>query len=466
MDREKKRKIIGVFLSLFIISGCLSSPVRSFFNIPVQQRISVGDPIKINLNFPSRVLSKISLYVEKEKYNIFQVNGKKISKVSLGFGQGSPVATQPGIANIQLRLFGLIPIKNMIVEVLPELKIVPGGHSIGVILHSQGVLVVGQSIVEDENGIRTNPAKDAGIQVGDAILSINGEKVNSDDQVSKIINAAGEQNKLLNLQVKHKSSFSYKTVKPVKCKETNRYRIGLYIRDSAAGVGTLSFYDPLTKKFGALGHVITDADTNQPIDVGEGKVVKSLVQGIEKGKKGQPGEKVGMFSDEKKIIGKIEKNTNFGIFGLATKDLINPPKKALPIALASQIVEGPAEILTVIEGDKIEKFTIEIQRIQKQLKPDTKGLIIKVTDSRLLARTGGIIQGMSGSPIIQNGKIIGAVTHVFVNDPTRGYGVLIEWMLKESGIMNDKIEKKVGLKEVIPPFLFGKKSNAKLSMLK
>ena len=197
----------------------------------------------------------------------------------------------------------------------------------------------------------------------------------------------------------------------------------------------MTFYHPSTKKYGALGHVISDMDTKKPIVVEDGQIVRSTVTSIEKGSNGNPGEKLARFSDDKEIIGDINRNSPFGIFGKLHKDIENGiMDKPMPIALSHQVKEGPAKILTVVDNDKVEMFNIEIVSTIPQKFPATKGMVIKVTDPKLLAKTGGIVQGMSGSPIIQSGKVIGAVTHVFVNDPTSGYGVHIEWMLSEAGI--------------------------------
>lgn len=432
MHRDKIRKIIGLILVALIVSGSFTTEVQSLFSVPAEQRLTVGDQINLAASFPRHVLNNLKLHVDQKNTGVLKLNN-----------MGIPVAAEPGKANLQLKLFGLIPIKNMEVQVVPQVKLVPGGHSIGVLLQAEGVMVVGQSVVQDINGNKSNPAKEAGVQTGDVILKINGQSVNSDEQVAKIVDNAGKTGKKLTLVIKRKGKITGANVEPILCKDTRRYRIGLYIRDSAAGVGTLTFYDPATKKYGALGHIITDSDTNQPIDVGAGKIVRSSVQGIQAGKKGIPGEKIGMFIDDRDFAGNIEKNTKLGIYGTLNRDPAGMQAPALPIALGNQISEGPAKILTVLDGEKIEEFTIEIKRILPQNQPDSKGLIIEITDPRLLRRTGGIIQGMSGSPIIQNGKLVGAVTHVFINDPTRGYGCLIEWMLTEAGI-NQNILRKTG----------------------
>jgi len=430
---QMRRKAFGLFLSLLIIVGTLNPQARSFFSLPTNQRVSVGDHIRLELNFSEWLLSQFSVYVNSNSRQVLLLNGTDASGKAFSFLEGWPVATSPGKANIQIRLFGIFPIKNVRVEVLPQTRLVPGGQSVGVLLHSEGVIVVGQSIVEDKQGHRFNPAREAGIEVGDVIMTINGQAVKSDEQVARIINESGKNGKKVKVLVKRNKTTFQTHIQPILCKETGRYRVGLYIRDSAAGVGTLSFYNPKTGKYGALGHVITDSDTNKPIDVSDGKIVRASIQGIQAGQSGQPGEKVGMFISDAGFSGSIEKNTKFGIYGTLKNDLSNPYyREPVPIALPDQVKIGPAEMLTVLDGEKIEKFAVEIIKVLPQSVPDSKGLIVEVTDPRLLKRTGGIIQGMSGSPLLQDGRIVGAVTHVFINDPTRGYGCLIEWMLMES----------------------------------
>lgn len=199
--------------------------------------------------------------------------------------------------------------------------------------------------------------------------------------------------------------------------------------------------------------MISDMDTKKPIVVEKGQIVKSTVTSIEKGTGGNPGEKLARFASERKVIGDINRNSPFGIFGTLHESIKNRiADKAIPIAFSDEVKEGPAQILTVIENDKVEKFDIQVVSTTPQKFPATKGMVLKITDPRLLSKTGGIVQGMSGSPIIQNGKIIGAVTHVFVNDPTSGYGVHIEWMLSEAGIDIYKKKKQADCR--IPPAVF------------
>jgi len=397
----------------------MSKPIKEYLQIPKQIVMFEGETMR----FSSTALP-VQTTVKDASKSI------EVHKHAHSF---SVKAKQRGEKKMVLEVAGM-PVKQVDVKVLPSLKVVPGGQSIGVKLNTVGVLVVGYHLIETENG-KKSPGEIAGIKVGDMITGINGKKIENMDDLSPFIEEAGKIGKPLHLQVlRDQHSFTTKLV-PLKDKHDHAYRIGLYIRDSAAGIGTMTFYDPVSKKYGALGHVISDMDTKKPIVVQNGQIMKSTVTSIEKGSSGNPGEKLARFSSDKEVIGNITDNSPFGIFGTLSKPIDNGIfTKPIPIALSSQVKEGPAKMLTVVENDKVEPFDIEIVSTIPQKFPATKGLIIRVTDPRLLKKTGGIVQGMSGSPIIQDGKLVGAVTHVFVNDPTSGYGVHIEWMLHEAGI--------------------------------
>jgi stage IV sporulation protein B len=294
--------------------------------------------------------------------------------------------------------------------------------------------VVGHHQINTPDGNKS-PGEIAGVQVGDIITNINGKKIEQMSDVTPFIQEAGKSGKPLDLVLNREEKEIKTKLYPLKDENDRSFRIGLYIRDSAAGIGTMTFYDPKSKKYGALGHVISDMDTKKPIVVEDGQIVRSTVTSIEKGSNGNPGEKLARFSGDRKVIGNITRNSPFGIFGKLRQDINNGVMdEALPIALSNEVKEGPAKILTVVNNDKVEQFDVEVVSSVPQKFPATKGMVIKITDKELLEKTGGIVQGMSGSPIIQNGKVIGAVTHVFVNDPTSGYGVHIEWMLNEAGI--------------------------------
>ncbi|MHA6251018.1 SpoIVB peptidase [Oceanobacillus sp. CAU 1775] len=315
-----------------------------------------------------------------------------------------------------------------------SIKLIPGGQSIGVQLQTLGVLVVGHHAVDANNG-KLSPGEEAKVNVGDIIIEINGNKIKTMNDIKPYVHEAGEKKHPLNMKIKRGNETIETSLNPALDKKDNEYKIGLYIRDSAAGIGTMTFYEPLTKRYGALGHVISDVSTKKPIEMMNGEIVRSSVTAIEKANNGAPGEKQASFSMERNKLGTIIKNTPHGIFGVLDKEIENKIyKEPLEITRATEVKEGPAKILTVIDKENVEQFDVEIISSTPQKKQDIKGMIIKITDKKLLEETGGIVQGMSGSPIIQDGKLVGAVTHVFVNDPTSGYGIHIEWMLQDAGI--------------------------------
>lgn len=336
--------------------------------------------------------------------------------------------------NLNVNLFGILKIKSISVNKVPaELSVYPGGQPIGVKLNTKGVLVVGLSDLEGEKGKITSPAAVAGIELGDSILEINGENIESGENISSIISKSNGE--VLKVKVERKDKIIEKEVKAKKTKEGN-YKIGLWVRDSTTGVGTLTFYDDKTKTFAALGHPITDIDTGITLKVDKGEIVPSSIISIKKGLKGNPGELKGIFLDDKDPIGNIKNNTECGIFGNVNNNIIYDYNRKMKVALRDEIKEGPAYILTTIQGERPKKYSINIEKLLPQGEAGPKSMLIKVTDKELLNKTGGIVQGMSGSPIIQNDKIVGAVTHVLINKPDTGYGIYIEWMLRDSNIID------------------------------
>jgi stage IV sporulation protein B len=409
---------MGGILLVSLISIGFSSFFQEYINIPKsitvfegqQLQLAKAVPVSVSLNHNN---SSVSL---RDKKNTINISG-----------------TEQGNNEMLLELAGF-PIKKVDVNVLKDFKVIPGGQSIGVKLNSVGVLVVGHHQVNTNDG-KKSPGEIAGIKVGDIITKINGQRIEKMSDVAPFVKDSGEKGKPLQVVISRESGEFTTNLQPLKDENEESYKLGLYIRDSAAGIGTMTFYEPKSMKYGALGHVISDMDTKKPIVVADGQIVRSTVTSIEKGSNGDPGEKLARFSSDREVIGNIKRNSPFGIFGELNKDISNGiSDKALPISLSHQVKEGPAQILTVVDNDKVELFDIEIVSTIPQKFPATKGMVLKVTDKKLLEKTGGIVQGMSGSPIIQDGKLIGAVTHVFVNDPTSGYGVHIEWMLNEAGI--------------------------------
>lgn len=346
------------------------------------------------------------------------------------------------LAEDEINIFSFLSKKTVAAKTVPNVEVVPSGESIGVKIESKGILVVGLSTIIDISGKKVSPAADSGFAVGDKILKINDRSIENEQDIIEMINDERNKGKRLKVAIERKGKPLELSIKPVQSNEDKLYKMGLWVRDNIAGVGTMTFYDPQTLEFAALGHGITDIDSGVLIDIDKGRIMKSKVISIQPAKKAAPGEIVGLFTDSKGIYGVISKNTTFGIYGVLEKNAVDYRRSPMPVALSTQVKEGPAKILTTIANDKVEEFDIEIQKIFRQSSANSKSMIIKITDERLIEKTGGIVQGMSGSPIIQNGMLVGAVTHVLINDPLRGYGIFAEWMLKETNITQSNIYNK------------------------
>ena len=319
------------------------------------------------------------------------------------------------------------------VPVVAERVLVPGGQSVGVKMDVRGVLIVGLEEIEGKDGETVNPGLLSGLQIGDIIMEINGTPVYRADEVQSLVNEIKDNVKL---KVKRNDNIIDVNIAPVKSGEDGLYKLGVWVKDKTAGIGTLTYYDPTNSTFGALGHGIVDPETNSILSVESGLLLESQVQEIQEGKSGEPGEIKGIFYHSNDPLGSLERNNQFGVFGLAYHPIENPLyDRPIAIGTRDQVELGKAYILSTLSNNEIKRFEIEIEKIEKQDSPADKSMVIRVTDEKLLEESGGIVQGMSGSPIIQNDRIIGAVTHVFVNDPQRGYGIFIEWMLEESNLV-------------------------------
>lgn len=296
--------------------------------------------------------------------------------------------------------------------------IIAGGENVGIEINSKGVMVVGLYEIDGKY-----KASEAGLKIGDIIVSINDNEIKTIDEMTKIIGTSNEQIKVGFIR---NNKVDYTNLELTK-DENNVYKTGLYVKDSVKGIGTLTFIDPNTKLFGALGHEIVERTTGQILEVKDGKIYDSTVTSIEPSRNGIPGEKNAIFNQTTK--GTIIENTNKGIFGTYDQEL--PNKELYKVAKPENIKKGEAKILTVLNNQEVQQYTINILKISES-KDKTKNLLFEITDQNLLEQTGGIVQGMSGSPIIQNEYIIGAVTHVVVDNPTKGYGILITNMLEEA----------------------------------
>ena len=368
---------------------------------------------------------------------IFEGESVKVnSAMGLGIKEEEAVTTNiektsdATTKTLKLNLFENIFVKDINVSVLPKTTVIPVGNIAGVKLYTDGVLVVGMSEIEGVDAKRYKPYENTGIEEGDSIISINQNMISSTDELIETVNRS--EGKEIKLKYIHEEETKECSMTPVKTGD-NEYKLGLWVRDSAAGVGTVTYYEPSTKTFGALGHGITDIDTEELIQIASGEFVTTKILNIIKGENGVPGKIQGTVENQKDI-GTISKNTKYGIYG-TVKNLsaLNiDTSREMEVALRKEIKTGKATILCSLDNQKVEEYEIEIEKIDTQNSYNNKSMKIKVTDERLLEKTGGIIQGMSGSPIIQNGKFVGAVTHVLVNNPQEGYAVFGDMMIKQS----------------------------------
>lgn len=307
-------------------------------------------------------------------------------------------------------------------------KVIPLGRAVGIKMFSDGVMVVGLSDIPTAEG-NCCPAGTGGLREGDIITHINGEEVESIEQVQSILqDLAGA--KMSVRALRGEKQFQV-TAAAVKCSTDGSYKLGAWIRDSMAGIGTMTFYDPSSGAFGALGHGINDVDTALLMPLQSGSIMYAEVTDVQKGTSGAPGELHGAFQVTRDM-GELYANTERGIFGVLTDESLAAGVQPVEVAQRREVKTGPATVLSNVAGDKVEEYAVEITRIYPAGTGDTRNMMIKVTDPRLIEATGGIVQGMSGSPILQNGKLIGAVTHVLVNDSTQGYAILAENMLSQA----------------------------------
>lgn len=336
--------------------------------------------------------------------------------------------SEAGVEKLRLNLFGNIKIKDVNVDVVPKTKVIPIGTAIGMKLYTKGVLVVGMSQIKDENDEKKRPYENSGIEQGDTIIAINNNEVsNTNELIEEVNNSNGNA-----ITVKYEKNNETLETSITPVKSGNEYKLGLWVRDAAAGVGTLTFYEPNTNSFMALGHGISDIDTEKIVDIASGELITASILTIKKGVKGTPGEIRGTIENGNNI-GKIGKNTNLGVYGTVTnKNYLNiSGMEEMEVATRSEIQEGKAQIICQLDNNGRKTYEIEIEKIYLANNTDNKSMLIKVTDKELLEKTGGIIQGMSGAPVIQNGKFVGAVTNVLVNDPTQGYAIFGDMMIKQ-----------------------------------
>ena len=399
---KKKLKIVLILLSLLIIYVYVTSITLMPDSIIIMQgeKLNLFKLWGINLIQNSNSNPNVSDY--------------KLGKVLETSNLEDYELKEVGKINLNVNLFNSLSVKNVSVNVIPKTTVVPLGNAIGLKLYTQGVLVVGMSEIEGKK-----PYENTGIEEGDRIIAVNNIALkNTQDLIDTVNKSKGNELEVKYISLKNEEKSV--VMIPAKTKE-NEYKLGLWVRDAAAGVGTLTFYEPETGAFAALGHGVTDIDTGNLITIANGELVTSNIIDVAKGEKGKPGEIRGSIEGAKKV-GIVSKNTNFGIFGkIQDKNSLKITEKEMEILPRDEIKKGKAQIICEIENGNKKYYDIEIEKIYTANNQNNKSMLIKVTDKELLEKTGGIIQGMSGSPIIQNGKFVGAVTHVLVSDPATGY---------------------------------------------
>lgn len=404
--RKEKYKRYLLFSALFALLIIIVSGILYVNN-------DLPDTIFVNSNESTRYDFSMPVSLEVDNDDSIKLTGKnKIDSGNKGNFQG------------KYKLFGIIPIKNTKVKVVDKTYAYPIGMPVGLYLKTQGVMIINSGEFEDENGNKVSPAEGI-VEEGEYITKFNGTQVSNKSQLSYLMSE--NKDKEVQLTINGEKGVNQVKIKPAKNAE-GEYMLGIWVRDDSQGIGTLSFVTE-DGKFAALGHGISDIDTGKLLSSNDGSIYNANIWGIRKGKKGKPGGLCGTIAyNEKNKLGSVSKNTNSGLFGKIHKNMWEQYNiNKMEIALHSEINKGKAQIQFIMEG-KVERYDIEILEINKNIKE--KNIIIEITDKRLLEKTNGIVQGMSGSPIIQNGKIIGAVTHVMVNNPQKGYGIFAENMLQ------------------------------------
>ena len=405
------KRILKMLLLVFFLS-IVYSYTLVIEKIPEELVVFEGEDISMN--------TLLGINIKGENEETLETSSSEVEKIS----------ENVGTSNLEVSLFDAIKIKDVNVNVIPKTKVIPVGNIAGVKLYTSGVLVVGMSEIEGDDNKKYKPYENTGIEEGDTIIKVNDTHINSTDDLIETVNLS--KGKDVKVKYIHEEETKECSMTPVKTSNSD-YKLGLWVRDSAAGVGTVTFYEPSSKTFGALGHGITDIDTNELINIASGEFITTRILDITKGESGNPGKIQGTVENQTNI-GTISKNSRFGIYGkvdnLSSLDI--DVSKEMEVALREEIQTGKATILCSLDNQKPQEYEIEIEKIFKENNYDNKSMLIKITDERLLEKTGGIIQGMSGSPIIQNGKFVGAVTHVLVNNPQEGYAVFGDIMLKQA----------------------------------
>lgn len=431
----KKQKIYRKILIAALMGNLLLIGLFAYrgilCHIPDNLKIVMNEEEKMDLSFLLKGLygDVVTGEIQSAQVGALSINNQRLSRDAIRIDFQDPFvlqASQEGNYKINVKLFGLIKLKEVSLDVIQEQKLIPGGFPIGIRVKADGIMVLGTGVVTAADGLNYEPSLNI-LKTGDYILEVNGAPVEEKEQLMEQIKAGrGER---IELKLRRNGEMIMVGVTPVEAAD-GQYKIGAWIREDTQGIGTLTYIGE-DGNFGALGHGITDIDTGVLMDIRDGDIYKAEILNVIKGQAGTPGEIIGVIDKEEDCrYGQVEKNTGQGVFGSFQSEMPKEAQaQALPMGLKQNVKLDKAEILCQL-GSKIETYEIEIEEIQWNTGNESKGMVIHITDERLLSQTNGIIQGMSGSPILQDGKIIGAVTHVFVRDSTRGYGIFIENMLK------------------------------------
>lgn len=440
MTEQQERKYRG-FLWLLLLAGVAALLFTIYFSywnkIPSQIRIRAGVEQEFDFRIPvsgeiyrsneeAAPVASVTDVDERDEAYLQAGEAGRTDSIHVDFARTVKLKAN-AIDNYQmdLKLFGVLPYKNVDIEVIQDKMLIPSGIPIGIYVKTDGVLVVGIGEFESSSGETISPARYV-LQKGDYILESNGEPVENKKQFISMVEASEGEDMVLT--IRRNNEITDVCINAGK-NRLEEWKLGIWIRDNAQGIGTMT-YEGTDSTFGALGHGINDVDTSILMNLEEGTLYKTEIVGITRGANGAPGELTGYIEyDSDNVIGEITENTAEGIFGICDEELVeNSVYEPVPIALKQEIELGPAQIICSVSGEP-EFYDVEIVEINLEHENVNRGIVIRVVDEKLLMLTGGIIQGMSGSPIIQNGKLVGAVTHVLVNDSTKGYGIFIEEML-------------------------------------
>ena len=405
--KQTVRHGLGIALSAMAFLCNYSPWVREAASLPDALTLTSGQKFVVQTGLPMLAAS----------------DGGAVSVLASQDERVTISAEAGGQTSVTFSLLGLIPVHETRVNVVEERTLIPGGQAVGVALKTRGVLVV------------SDAAKGRALRAGDVILSADGKNVESTKALSEQVGTA--QTDTVRLEVLRGGQTITVDAQAEPDPSDGRRKLGVWVRDSTAGVGTLTYIDPANQAYGALGHAIVDADTGRLLAAREGAILHASIVGLTKGQSGKAGELKGNFLKAGEQIGSLMENCEYGIYGVLDdmpENLLYP--QGLRAGARSAVHTGTASIIATVDADGPQEYGVEIVRCFAQSEPSQKGMILRVTDERLLEKTGGIVQGMSGSPILQDGRIIGAVTHVYLSDATQGYGMYIEWMLEKSDAMD------------------------------